>query len=289
MIKQLFTGMCLLLASFVCYAQTISLTGQQFNNWQDDIDLTTTTGILYTASNVTLIPGEIKFRENHAWTTSWGATSFPVGIAGLNVNLNITVLTAGTYNVVFNKLTGLYAFVLTAFPKVSIIGENIGTPWQTDVFLSTTDGITYNLPAYNLLAGELKFRLEAGWLVSWGQGNNLFPNGIAALGAALNINATVAGTYNISFNVVTGAYIFLQTLAVSDATKKEVVLNTLVREELMFSEQVRNVQIYSMDGKLHNTYQNVKTVNLSGLLQGQYILKIQTNDNETFTQRIMKN
>lgn len=280
--------MCLLLASFVCYAQTISLTGQQFNNWQTDVDLTTTTGILYTATNVSLVPGEVKFRENHSWDNSWGSPSFPVGIGGLNVQVNILVNVAGTYNIVFNKLTGVYAFVLTSFPRVSLVGQNIGTPWQTDVFLNTTNGINYTLSNYNLVSGDIKFRLEAGWLVSWGQGDNLFPIGLVVLGGA-DINATVAGTYDISFNVVTGVYIFSQTMAVSDTTKKQVVLNTFVKEDLKFSQQVRTVQVYSMDGKLHKTYNNVSTINMSDLTMGHYILKIQTNENEMFTQRIMKN
>jgi hypothetical protein len=44
--------------SFVCNAQTISLTGQQFNNWNNDIDLAPSiSGVLYTATNVTLVPG----------------------------------------------------------------------------------------------------------------------------------------------------------------------------------------------------------------------------------------
>ncbi len=280
--------MCLLLASIACYAQTISLTGQQFNNWQDDVELTTTTGILYTATNVTLVPGEIKFRENYSWDNSWGANSFPVGIAGLNVQVNIVVNVAGTYNVIFNKLTGVYAFVLTAFPRVSLVGQNIGSPWSTDVFLNTTNGIEYTLSNYNLVSGDIKFRLEAGWLVSWGQGNNLFPIGLAILGGA-NINATVAGTYDISFNVLTGVYIFSQTMAVSDSTQKQVVLNTLVKENLKFSEEVKTVQVYSIDGKLHRTYNKVSTINMSDLTTGHYILKIQTYENEMFTQRIMKN
>ena len=220
--------MSLLLASFVCRAQTISLTGAQFNNWEDDVDLTSTTGIIYTAANVSLIPGEIKFRENHSWGNSWGANSFPVGIGNLNVQVNIVVNVAGTYNVVFNKLTGVYAFILTSFARVSLVGNNIGTPWETNVFLNTIDGITYNLQNYNLVSGEVKFRLEAGWLVSWGSSNGAFPTGLGILGG-LNINANVAGTYNISFNLLTGVYLFTQTLAVSDTTKKQVVLNTLER------------------------------------------------------------
>ena len=288
MIKQLFSVMCLLLASFVCFAQTISLTGQQFNDWQDDVDLTTTTGVFYTASNVTLVPGEVKFRENHSWDNSWGAPSFPVGIASLNVQVNISVNVAGTYNIVFNKLTGVYAFVLTSYPRISLVGQNIGTPWQTDVFLNTTNGINYTLSNYSLVSGDIKFRLEAGWVVSWGKGDNLFPIGLAVLGGA-DINATVAGTYDISFNVLTGVYIFSQTMAVSDSTKKQVALNTLVKEDLKFSQQVKTVQVYSMDGKLHKTYSNVSIVNMSDLTTGHYILKIQTNENEMFTQRIMKN
>lgn len=289
MIKKLFLGLCLILASFVCNAQTISLTGQQFNNWNNDIDLAPSiSGVLYTATNVTLVPGEVKFRENHSWTNSWGSGSFPVGV-GILSGANINVTTGGIYNITFNKLTGVYAFVLTAFPRVSICGQNIGTAWTTDIFLNTVDGITYNLNNCSMPVGEFKFRLEAGWLVSWGNsGTSLFPNGTAVL-AGGNINATVAGNFNVSFNVVTGAYIFTQTLAISDTTKKQIVLNTLVKNDLKFSDQVRNVHVYSMDGRVINSYENVSTINLSTLSNGEYILKIKTKDNEMFSQKIIKN
>lgn len=195
---------------------------------------------------------------------------------------------AVTYNVVFNKLTGVYAFILTSFARVSLVGNNIGTPWETNVFLNTIDGITYNLQNYNLVSGEVKFRLEAGWLVSWGSSNGAFPTGLGIFGG-LNINANVAGTYNISFNLLTGVYLFTQTLAVSDTTEKQVVLNTLVKDDLRFFEQVNRVDVYSADGKLIKSYQNITTVNMSDLSKGQYVLKIQTKGNETFSQKIIKN
>lgn len=206
----------------------------------------------------------------------------------MNVQVNILVNVAVTYNVVFNKLTGVYAFILTSFARVSLVGNNIGTPWETNVFLNTIDGITYNLQNYNLVSGEVKFRLEAGWLVSWGSSNGAFPTGLGIFGG-LNINANVAGTYNISFNLLTGVYLFTQTLAVSDTTKKQVVLNTLVKDDLRFSEQVNRVDVYSADGKLIKSYQNITTVNMSDLSKGQYVLKIQTKGNETFSQKIIKN
>ena len=124
--------------------------------------------------------------------------------------------------------------------------------------------------------------------MSWGSSNGAFPTGLGILGG-LNINANVAGTYNISFNLLTGVYLFTQTLAVSDTTKKQVVLNTLVKDYLRFSEQVNRVDVYSADGKLIKSYQNITTVNMSDLSKGQYVLKIQTKGNETFSQKIIKN
>ena len=123
--------------------------------------------------------------------------------------------------------------------------------------------------------------------MSWGSSNGAFPTGLGILGG-LNINANVAGTYNISFNLLTGVYLFTQTLAVSDTTKKQVVLNTL-EDDLRFSEQVNRVDVYSADGKLIKSYQNITTVNMSDLSKGQYVLKIKTKGNETFSQKIIKN
>jgi hypothetical protein len=47
--------------------------------------------------------------------------------------------------------------------------------------------------------------------------------------------------------------------------------------------------IYSMDGRVINSYENVSTINLSTLSNGEYILKIKTKDNEMFSQKIIKN
>jgi hypothetical protein len=81
-------------------------------------------------------------------------------LEGILSGANINVTTGGIYNITFNKLTGVYAFVLTAFPRVSICGQNIGTAWTTDIFLNTVDGITYNLNNCSMPVGEFKFRLS---------------------------------------------------------------------------------------------------------------------------------
>ena len=74
----------------------------------DDTDLSTTNGFNYTISNLTLTNGEVKFRKDNLWTSNWGATAFPSG-TGTQNGPNIPV-TAGTYNVSFEKSSGNYAF-----------------------------------------------------------------------------------------------------------------------------------------------------------------------------------
>ncbi len=79
----------------------ISLIGE-FNSWSDDLDLTTTDGENYTLDGFVLsTDGELKFRQNHDWSTSWGD-------GGGNI-----ALTADTYNVAFIRSTGEYTFTST--------------------------------------------------------------------------------------------------------------------------------------------------------------------------------
>lgn len=94
---------------------TISLIGlgivTEDPGWVTDTDLATTDGVNYTLSNFTFPGGEGKFRLNHSWdTVAWGNPDFPSGTASSEPggpNLNIT---AGTYDVAFNRETGDYAF-----------------------------------------------------------------------------------------------------------------------------------------------------------------------------------
>jgi len=84
---------------------TISLIGQ-FNSWSGDTDLTTTDGENYTLNGFVLADtapnaNELKFRQNHDWSTSWGDGA------------NNIALTPDTYNVTFVRSTGVYTFTST--------------------------------------------------------------------------------------------------------------------------------------------------------------------------------
>ena len=89
--------------------------------WDSDIDLATTDGFGYSISNLVLTAGVVKFRKDNLWNTNWGALEFPIG-TGVQNGAEIPV-TAGTYDVAFEKSSGNYAFTNT----LSNPGNSIST------------------------------------------------------------------------------------------------------------------------------------------------------------------
>jgi hypothetical protein len=189
----------------------ISLTGTAVGGTGDgfDFDMTTTDGINYFYTNLGTINGELKFRSNHAWTLSYGANSFPEGTA--IVNGPAIPVPLGTWNIAFNLQTGVYSLTgNTNFPTIALVGSGAGG-WPSGVLgeednnqMTTTDGVNYSIYAVAITDGELKFRQNNEWTINWG--NTDFPAGIA-LQNGPNI-VSVAGTYTVQFNRITGEYIF---------------------------------------------------------------------------------
>jgi len=128
---KLLFGLLLISSLQFTNAQTISLIGD-FNSWNADVDLTTTDNVTYTLTGWTLPAGgteEIKFRENHAWTTAWGrtngsATGWPSGTGDTTPGGGNIIGVAGTYDVTFNINTGAYDFT-TATLAVAKFTKNI--------------------------------------------------------------------------------------------------------------------------------------------------------------------
>lgn len=89
---------------------SVGIIGTAVNGWEVDVDMTTTDGINFTLANYALQNGELKFRENDDWTVNWGSTDFPSG-SGIQNGDNIPI-TAGKYDISFNKETGAYAFIV---------------------------------------------------------------------------------------------------------------------------------------------------------------------------------
>ncbi|HEX9979309.1 MAG TPA: T9SS type A sorting domain-containing protein [Flavobacterium sp.] len=186
-------------------AQSIGILGSATpTGWDVDTDMTTTDNINYTIT-MTFTNGAVKFRENDSWTpTNWGGGTFPSGTATLNGS-DITGVLAGTYTVTFNRNTGAYNFAgSSTYPVISVIGT-AAAGWETDIDMTTSDGINYILSAYTFSSGVMKFREGHVWTGNnWGSGT--FPTGTATLGGD---DMTIpAGTYTVTFNRTTGAFNF---------------------------------------------------------------------------------
>ena len=88
-------------------------------------------------------------------------------------------------------------------PSISMIGDAV-SGWGTDVVMSSTDGVNFTLENFTFNNGGAKFRQDASWSNNWGSNN--FPSGTSTLNGN-NIPVTL-GTYNVAFNITTGAFSF---------------------------------------------------------------------------------
>lgn len=179
--------------------------------WNTDIDMITFDGENYTLSNIELMSGYVKFRQNNAWCLNWGSYDFPTG-TGYQDGPNIPVLSYGKYDITFNRVTGEYSFLCVndCPAAIGIIGSAVPPDYGAgpDVNMSTNDGIHYFLKGVMFSAGEAKFRQDDNWDINWGGSG--FPTGTATPGGP-GIPVT-AGPYDISFNIVTGEYKFSYVL-----------------------------------------------------------------------------
>jgi hypothetical protein len=172
-----------------------------FNNFGATVPMGTLDGIAYVKLDYQFTANGVKFvRDSPVPPTTWGNTTFPSGTA--TVNGATIPLTPAFYNVDFNKNTLAYNFV--AVP-VSIVGD-AAIDFSTDIDMTTTDGINFTLLNQALIGGKhLKFRTNYSWSTNWG--GTAFPIGTGAL-AGSDILVDVSGTYNITFNRVSGDYVF---------------------------------------------------------------------------------
>jgi hypothetical protein len=187
---------------------SVGILGTAVSGWDTDVDMVTSDGITYTLTDYPLSFGELKFRQNNAWSINWGGTDFPTGVAYQD-GPNIPVFSPGNYEITFNRITGEYSFVCTSncLPAVGIGGPAVPPyfSWDNDVKMRTSDGVEYSLPGFTFTDGEAKFRQDNNPDASWG--GTGFPSGTATLGGP-GI-PVIAGSYTVTFNLSTGEYSFV--------------------------------------------------------------------------------
>lgn len=272
---------------------SIAIVGSGAGGWPSDpqVDanvLTTTDGVTYKGSKIALTAGEIKFRSNNNWSDpNWGGVTFPTGPDASNPGGNIVVTVPGTYDVTFDRPTGAYTFF---FPTIALVGSGAGG-WPSDPqvdanVLTTTDGVTYTRSGQAITDGEVKFRQGNAWDVNWGAAD--FPTGTGTQGGA-NI-LTVAGTYDVTLDRVSGVYNF-GTLSTSSFTKSNFkVFPNPSNANWNFTsskEVITSIQVIDMLGKVVATSTST-TVDASALTTGVYFAKVATAT-ATETIKVVKN
>lgn len=249
----------------------ISFFGGFNSNTTPGEPMTTTDGITYSKSDFYFGSDNVRFFKDGT-NTVWGGSTFPSGTAVENGA--IIPLTTGFYNITFNKNTLAYSFQASS---VSLIGDGIsGGGWTTDIALTSTDGgKTFTKSGLQLVAGGVKFRVNNDWAVNWG--GTAFPSGTGALNSNNNI-PTTPGTYDVTFNRLTGAYTFtVNNLSTIDINKSK--FKSFVSEGKLYTSQKGNldIQVYDFSGKLVkklNTNSSSNGLELNLPKKGNYLVKV---------------
>ncbi len=136
--------------------------------WGEDTDMTHIGNGVYEIT-VTLVDGEVKFRQDDAWTTNWGAASFPSG-KGVQDGPNIPSK-PGTWKVTFNITTGEFKFVsAVTYAQVAKDLYLLGT-------FNNFEGTLYK---FGLVADNTwvldNFRIKPGDLFKFSEGPNFMGN-----------------------------------------------------------------------------------------------------------------
>lgn len=250
----------------------------------DANEMTTTDGVTYTISHIPLTTGPIKFRQDNSWNNNWGGATWPSGTtAGSDIPAVV-----GNYNGTFNRTTGAYSFTLNT---VAVVGSGVGgwppfagnDPNQ----LSTVDGVNYTLNGLVVTTGAAKFRENNAWDVN--SGGDTFPSGTKTN----NDIPTVAGTYNLTYNIITGAYDFGTALAVNSfraAAFKAYPNPTKNSWNITSNDDITSVKVFDILGKsvyAKTTSSKEVNVNASELSKGVYFAKVSTA-NGTSTVKLIK-
>ncbi|WP_194765940.1 SusF/SusE family outer membrane protein [Tamlana sp. I1] len=132
--------------------------------------------------------------------TGTDPSAFKIPVSGYyKFNMNITDMTY--------TLVEYDASAAPIYPTIGLIGDATEGAWDndTDLTQSPFDPHVWFINDVVLTDGEIKFRADDAWDVSWGSDTAL--SGLATLGGP-NIPA-MAGTYDIWFNDLDGGYILI--------------------------------------------------------------------------------
>jgi len=286
-----------ILFNFSSYGQfaQISLIGSGLSGWGIDIDLTTIDGVVYTASNLKIGAGEIKFRLAHDWATSWGYDKWSSVLGGWPTDTGVTTgdnipSESGTFDISFNRNTLEYNFFehKANDDKISVLEGGTATSlFSNAISVLNNDTFALNSTAVlvsNVTSGTLIFNSDGTFFYTHNGSKMLSDsftykqyNGISySKIATVTINVT-----EVNINPTTD-------ISLSNATINENLNNTIISDLSATDIDTNNVFIYSLvpgvgdTGNLNfaivngNQLQNVVPFDFE--TQSSYSIRVHVND-----------
>lgn len=152
------------------------------------------------------------------WQPQWGLKSGSVANSDGGEPNPFTISSSGYYSFEIDILAKTYSLTsyadsMTNYSTIGLIGGFNG--WGGDLALSQSsfDSHQWSLKGVAFPAGEVKFRAEGSWSVSWGPTSALQSvstlSGVGVKQNGQNINLE-AGTYDVYFNDIDGRYQFIK-------------------------------------------------------------------------------
>lgn len=152
------------------------------------------------------------------WQPQWGLKSGSVANSDGGEPNPFTISSSGYYSFEIDILAKTYSLTsyadsMTNYSTIGLIGGF--NSWGGDLALSQSsfDSHQWSLKGITFPAGEVKFRAEGSWSVSWGPTAALQSvstlSGVGVKQDGQNINLE-AGTYDVYFNDIDGRYQFIK-------------------------------------------------------------------------------
>ena len=175
--------------------------GSGFNNWGAFPDATfyTTNDADVIVSYVSLVDGQIKFRQNDTWGGDLGDANGD-GILDADADNNINV-TAGNYKITINLSDNSYTMEEFSWGIVGSGYNDWGNAGPDAKFYYDYTTNTFKV-GVRLIDGEIKIRKNNAWSENFGDGNG---DGILDTDADNNI-AVTAGHYIVTVNFEDNSY-----------------------------------------------------------------------------------
>jgi hypothetical protein len=178
---------------------TWGVVGSGYNNWgafADGVFYTTSTADVFVAY-VTLVTGEIKFRENNDWGNNFGDTGADGTLDAGGDNIAVT---AGNYKITLNLSNNTYTMEAFSWGVVGSGYNDWGNAGPDAKFYYDYTTDTFKV-GVKLLTGDIKFRMNNTWVTDFGD-----TGADGTLDAGGDNIAVTAGHYTISLDFNAGTY-----------------------------------------------------------------------------------